>query len=451
MTFLTLMSWMRRNAYDEDGRVWYEECISARFLRPVEEAVRGALKNADWDPLLPKAGKGKKAPAVPRVAAPPLARAAVVTSTAAPTSRAPAVTGTRKTLAHRIVPSTPPARPIAAAAPCRKRDREASSNEAAAAESTAVETASSEWPRKRVLPDLSEDKDEEEAPLVIVSEAPPVTVRGGCCRGDDRGGRRRGGGSGIATAEVAKTLDAGAAAVEVPVAEDAATDIPDDEVIAVEPTQAALVEVPSVASAEPTSVITVPIEPLPSPPYRPRGIVFRSSPRSSLPLSRRPPPPMVASHLNFLFHFQETTSSDDLEELYASLHEEGGSSALAPLDEDSRFIAEKLREFLFFGVYQMTSAEAFLEFRSCLDTTMAMVQPVMGSLKENELRRDGAVAAGTELKFLARQILKAATEKKRALAERKFIRARWQADIDGGDIAWRRITCLIWGMFSEVV
>ncbi|CAL2259931.1 unnamed protein product [Prunus armeniaca] len=120
MTFLTLRSWMRRNTVDEDGRVWYEECISARFIRPVEEAVRRALKNADWDPLLPKAGKVKKASAVlsrpstpaaavPRVAVAPSARAAVVTSTAAPTSRTPAVVGARKTLAHRTVPSSPPA------------------------------------------------------------------------------------------------------------------------------------------------------------------------------------------------------------------------------------------------------------------------------------------------------------------------------------------------------
>ncbi|CAL9001123.1 unnamed protein product [Prunus brigantina] len=109
----------------------------------------------------------------------------------------------------------------------------------------------------------------------------------------------------------------------------------------------------------------------------------------------------------------------------------------------------------------------------------AMCTNTMASLKENDLvvrreneelaqvkaqiaelqahwdlilqRRDGAVAAGTELKSSARQILKAATEKKKALTERKLIRARWQADIDGGDIAWRRITCLIWGMFSEGV
>ncbi|CAL8087374.1 unnamed protein product [Prunus armeniaca] len=172
----------------------------------------------------------------------------------------------------------------------------------------------------------------------------------------------------------------------------------------------------------------------------------------------------------------------------------------------------------------MTTAEAFMELRSCLDTSMALdlldsaqldelqarlaegeemigryaeanmrmtegclleeklsvikeqVQPAMARLKENDLvvqreneelaqvevqivelqarrdlilqRQDGAVAVGTELKSSARQILKAATEKKRTLAERKLIRARWQTDIDGGDIAWRRITCLIWGMFS---
>ncbi|CAL2239697.1 unnamed protein product [Prunus armeniaca] len=107
------------------------------------------------------------------------------------------------------------------------------------------------------------------------------------------------------------------------------------------------------------------------------------------------------------------------------------------------------------------------------------VQPAMARLKENDLvvereneelaqvevqiaelqarrdlilhRRDGAVAVGTELKSSARQILKAATKKKRALAERKLIRASWQADIDSGDIAWRRITCLIWGMLSDGV
>ena len=107
------------------------------------------------------------------------------------------------------------------------------------------------------------------------------------------------------------------------------------------------------------------------------------------------------------------------------------------------------------------------------------VQPIMARLKENDLvvrkeneelaqveaqiaelqarrslilqRRNGAAASGAELKSSARQILKAAGEKKKALAERKLIRAKWQADINSGDIAWRKITCLVWGMFSEGV
>ncbi|CAL2230113.1 unnamed protein product [Prunus armeniaca] len=182
----------------------------------------GALKNADWDPLLPRAGKRKKASAVlsrpstpavavPRVAAPPLARATIVTSTAAPTSRAPAMVGAQKTLEHRTVPSAPPARPIAPIAPGRKKDREALSTEAAPAESVAVETAVLERPRKRVLLVLSKGEDEEEVLPVIVSKSPfrdrhalPLFIHSenlvlssgrGSGRGVGRGGgRRRGGG-----------------------------------------------------------------------------------------------------------------------------------------------------------------------------------------------------------------------------------------------------------------
>ncbi|CAL8113188.1 unnamed protein product [Prunus armeniaca] len=194
---------------------------------------------------------------------------------------------------------------------------------------------------------------------------------------------------------------------------------------------------------------------------------------------------VIAEVLGALSAAKETTSSDDLEELYASLHEEGGSSASAPLDKDSKAVVERLQEFLFFGVHQMTTAEAFMEFKSCLDTAMALglldsaqldelqanmrmtercsleqelsvikeqVQPAMARLKENDLvvqreneelaqvkvqiaelqarrdlilqRRDGAVAVGTELKSSARQILKVPTEKNRALAKRKLIQAR---------------------------
>ncbi|PQQ06137.1 uncharacterized protein Pyn_36332 [Prunus yedoensis var. nudiflora] len=50
---------MHHNVIDEDGRVWYKDYISPRFTRPVEEAVRGALLNADWDPLPPKTSRGQ--------------------------------------------------------------------------------------------------------------------------------------------------------------------------------------------------------------------------------------------------------------------------------------------------------------------------------------------------------------------------------------------------------
>ncbi|CAL2229954.1 unnamed protein product [Prunus armeniaca] len=442
-------------------------------------------------------------------------------------------------------------------APSRKRGREASSTaavavEAALAESTVVETASSERPRKRDLLDLSKDEDEEEAHSVVVSETPPMTdeaaVEEEVAAGEPGAEEAAVAEAMIevaaaevvveeeAIAEVTEALDAEAASTEAPAAEEAAEDISDDEVSAMGLPQAAPVEVSSAASAERTLVVTAPTKQPPSAPLRLRGIVFRSDstvvtelavveaaatgapslqPVSSAALTELvvvdvPGAPSAA---------EDTPSFDDLEELYASLHEEGGSSAPAPLDEDSKAVAEKLREFLFFGVHQMTSAEAFLEFRSCLDTAMAMglldsaqldelqarlaegeemigryaevnmrmtegcsleqellakkelVQPTMTSLKENDLvvqreneelaqveaqiaelqvrqgfilqRRDLAVAAGAELKSSARHILKAATEKKKALVERKLIQARWQADIDGGDIAWRRITCLI--------
>ncbi|PQM38710.1 uncharacterized protein Pyn_41041 [Prunus yedoensis var. nudiflora] len=72
--------------------------------------------------------------------------------------------------------------------------------------------------------------------------------------------------------------------------------MPDDEVLAVEPTLATLVEVPLAASAVPTLAIFVSIELLPSAPRRPSGIVIRSPPRSSLPLSMvtvtMPPAPL---------------------------------------------------------------------------------------------------------------------------------------------------------------
>ncbi|XP_008229027.1 PREDICTED: uncharacterized protein KIAA0754-like [Prunus mume] len=388
MSFLTLRPWMRRNAVDEDERLWYVECISARFIRPVEEAVRGALKNADWDPLLSKAGKVKKAPAVlsrpstpaaavPRVAVASSVRAAVVTSIAAPASRTPAVVGARKTLAHR----TP------------RVAREASSIEAAVVEAALAET---------VVVEGEEEVEEEaaaEAPGVEEAADPEELVA-----------------EEVATAEDTETLGA----EEVPATEEPAADMPDDELPAVEPTRATLAEVPSAAPVASSA------------PHRPRGIVFRSPPRSSLPLSATvismPPallpqesvvvtalvvveaavtdvpssPPVFSAVLTELpatatlgapSAAQETTSSDDLEELYASLHEEGGSLASASLDEDSRAVVENLQEFLFFGVHQMTTAEAFMEFRSCLDTAMAMGLLDSAQLDELQVR----LAEGEEM------------------------------------------------------
>ncbi|CAL8169236.1 unnamed protein product [Prunus armeniaca] len=179
--------------------------------------------------------------------------------------------GVRKTLAHRTMPSAPLARLIAVVAPGRKRDREASSTEAALAESVAVEMAVLERPRKKVLLVLSEAEDEEEIRSMIVSETPLVTATpspfffsdnlvlssgrgsgqgGSCCRGSSWG---------AATAEVAEMLDAEAAVTEVPVT----ADVPDDEVLAVDSTRATLVEVLLAASVVPTLAITASVEPLP--------------------------------------------------------------------------------------------------------------------------------------------------------------------------------------------
>ncbi|XP_021826557.1 fibrous sheath CABYR-binding protein-like [Prunus avium] len=136
-------------------------------------------------------------------------------------------------------------------------------------------------------------------------------------------------------------------------------------------------EVTDEAAEEPA--VDVPSGPLTSAPRRPSGISFRSPPQSSPPLAMvaatmPPMPPLqdstvvaepvmtratVVSVPSLLrttsavmtdLSLPEATSSDDLEELYASLHEEGGSSASAPLDEDSKTVIEQLREFLLLDV-----------------------------------------------------------------------------------------------------
>ncbi|CAL2255597.1 unnamed protein product [Prunus armeniaca] len=102
---------------------------------------------------------------------------------------------------------------------------------------------------------------------------------------------------------------------------------------------------------------------------------------------------VVAEAPSALSAVEGTTSFDDLEELYGSLHEEGGSSASAPLDEDSRAVIQKLREYLFLGVHQMTMLEAFMEFRSCLDTAMAL--GLLDSAQVDELQT--RLAEGEEM------------------------------------------------------
>ncbi|XP_021821695.1 uncharacterized protein CG45076-like [Prunus avium] len=434
MTFLTLTPWSRRNAYDEDGRVWYEECISARFIRPIE------VKKVSAGPPRPSA----PAVAAPRVTAPPLARSAAVASTAAPAPRATPVVGARKTLAHRTVPSSLPARPTTAAASGRKRSQEASGTEAAPAQSAAAEMAASQRPRKRNLFTSSKGRGEEEAPPVIMSEAPPaidvarvkeeatvevpfVKEAAAAHMVVEEVGAAEATVEEAATAEeVAEALDAEIAPADVPpaeetaegateeiaeeVAEGAAEEVADEG--GEEANEEAAEEATDEAAEEPA--VDMPSGPLPSTHRRPSGISFRSPPQSSPPLA------MVAATMPPIPSFQdstvvaepvmtratvvsvpsllrtisvEATSSNDLEELYASLHEEGGNSASAPLDEDSKTVIERLREFLLLDVRQMTAVGSITEFRSCLDTAMALGLLDLAQLDELQAR----LAEGEEM------------------------------------------------------
>ncbi|CAL9011808.1 unnamed protein product [Prunus brigantina] len=133
---------------------------------------------------------------------------------------------------------------------------------------------------------------------------------------------------------------------------EAMIEVANAEVVVEEEAIAEAAEVPAAeeAAADTTSVVTAPTGPPPSAPPRPRGIVFRSWLRPQLLMRRAHRRPLRRRHLGL------------------------GSKA----------VAEKLREFLFFGVHQMTSAEAFLEFRSCLDTAMAM--GLLDSAQLDELR-----------------------------------------------------------------
>ncbi|CAL9017723.1 unnamed protein product [Prunus brigantina] len=440
----------------------------------------------------------------------------------------------------------------------RKRGREAVDAEpavieAAPAREVVAEMVLVQRPKKRALLILSEGEDEGDVPAVIAKTAVEVPDAEEVRDAEE------------AVQEEADAVDTAEGQAEEedeeeeaeedvempevdegPTVEETVVELSDGEIIAERPAQTVLAEVLSASIAVPTPTAPASAASVPFIPRRPGGIRIGSPPRPSVPLSSvvaSVPPaslsqepvvvtaPVVAEGPNggapspLLVSSGEAASLDDLESLFASLHEEGDSSALAPLDEDYKAVLERLREFLFCDAHQMTTAEAFAEFRACLDEAMAMglldsaqldelqvrlaegeemlgrcaeasmrmtegclleqelaaikkqVQPTMARLKENDLvvrreneelaqveaqiaelqarrslilqRRNGAAAAGAELKSSARKILKAAAEKKKALAEGKLIRAKWQADINSGDIAWRRITCLVWGMFSE--
>ncbi|CAL2259370.1 unnamed protein product [Prunus armeniaca] len=348
MTFLTLRMWKHRNAFDEDGRVWYEDFISARFIRPVEEATREALKNADWDPLPPKSGKGKEAstalsrPSAPaavvsRVTTLPMAEVTVVASTATPSSRATTVVGARRTLAHRTVPSPPLVRPGPAAseyrfsrilssiflsfvanfvlsleAPGRKRSREATITETAAAEAVLVGSAAAEVevpepPRKRVLLILSEGEDKEEVPPavlflhsaavdveVIATEAPVVEETIAEALGTEAADTEVAVGKGIvteATTGEAAVAEATAGEAEARAVKMVVAEVPSAEAAAMEvpSAEAAAAESPLAAltgvAAVPSLAAMVQVGPPPVTPHRPSSIVIRSPPRVSLPLT----------------------------------------------------------------------------------------------------------------------------------------------------------------------
>ncbi|CAL8089402.1 unnamed protein product [Prunus armeniaca] len=222
---------------------------------------------------------------------------------------------------------------------------------------------------------------------------------------------------------------------EVPSVEAAAVEVPSAEAAAPESRLAALTGPPFAVVAVPSLAAMVPVRPPPVTPRRPSGIVIHSPPRASLPLTvavvsatmavtqeplaeddiavvdplatatpiltptvsvsmSMPQLPLsqestVMTELAVTETFvvppaAEPTTSDDLAELYTSLHEEGCSSVSNPLDEDSRASIERLREFLFLGVHEMTTAEAFMEFRFSLDTAMAL--GLLDSAKLRELQ-----------------------------------------------------------------
>ncbi|XP_021822575.1 uncharacterized protein LOC110763990 [Prunus avium] len=305
-------------------------------------------------------------------------------------------------------------------------------------------------PRKRTLFTSSEGRGEEEAPPTTVSEAPPVIeeamvevsfVKKAAAAHmvvEEAGAAETTAEEAATAEEVAEALDAEIAIAEVPPAEEAAEGVTEEiaEKVAKEAAEGvteeaadedgeeaheeAAEEVTDEAADEPA--VDVPSGPLMSAPCRPSDISFRSPPQLSPPLAMvaatMPPMPSfqdsmvvaesvmtratVVSVPSLLrttsavmtdLSLPEATSSDDLDELYASLHEEGGSSTSAPLDEDSKTVIEWLWEFLLLDVRQMTAAGAISEFRSCLDTAMAL--GLLDSAQLDELQ--ARLAEGEEM------------------------------------------------------
>ncbi|CAL8991915.1 unnamed protein product, partial [Prunus brigantina] len=365
MTFLTLRPWMCRNAIDEDGRAGKTRKASVAPLRLTMPAAGGS-----------------------RVTASPSARPAAAVLTAASTPRAPVAAGARRTLAQRTVPLTSPAQPVAAG---RKRGRDTAGAEgvvveAAPVREVVVETAPPPRPRKRALLVFLEGEDEGDVPPAVVSEAPPVAEE---LAVEEEAAEEVPASEKVVqeAADIEETTEARVEeeaeeedeeedeemieAEERPGTEETVVELSDSEVPTEEQAQTAPVEVPAAVITVPTSTATAPARPSPSIPRRGPGI------SSAVEVSSYSLLPLCASYLviSLIFAYfcpPEAASPDDLESLFASLHEEVGSSALAPLDEDYKVVLERLWEFLLCDAYQMTTAEAFIEFRACLDEAMAM-------------------------------------------------------------------------------
>ncbi|CAL9029152.1 unnamed protein product [Prunus brigantina] len=332
------------------------------------------------------------------------------------------------------VPSPLPVRPTAAPAPGRKKGREAVGAETAEVEvasvrDVVVEAVPPQRPKKRALLVLSEGEDEGDVPAVVASEALPVAEE--TVVEEEAAVEAPDAEEVPAAEEVVQEAETAEVQIEEeaeeeeeeadedvemleaeegPAVEEIVVELSDGEILAEGSAQTVLAEVPSATLAVPTLAVTASTGPTPLIPRRPGGIRIGSESvvvttlttvegadggaPSLLPVSSGVLTELVATHvLGASSSAEEAASPDDLESLFASLHEEGGSSSLAPLDEESKAIIERLREFLLCDAQQMTTAEAFLEFRTCLDAAMAM--GLLDSAQLDELQE--RLAEGEEM------------------------------------------------------